>query len=115
MDALGADDLKLHPFLQRHPSSTVLFKYELEQVINKDLKFVALSITVVLIYMWVHMRSLFLSVSAMLIILVSFPVAQFIYRGIFRITLFTQLNMIVIFIVIGMEAANIFIFYDAWR
>ena len=52
--------------------------------------------------------------SAMAVILASFPVAQFIYRGIFQVTMYAQLNRVVIFVVIGMAAANVFIFCDAW-
>ena len=65
--------------------------------------------------MWFHLGSLFLSVSAMVIILASFPIAQFFYRGIFQVTMYGQLNKVAIFVVIGIAAANVFVFCDAWR
>ena len=79
------------------------------------MKYAIFSIIFVMFYMWFHLGSLFLSVSAMSIILISFPVAQFVYRGIFQITMYAQLNKVMVFVIIGIAAANIFVFCDAWR
>ena len=65
--------------------------------------------------MWFHLKSFFLSLCGMLIILMSFPVTQIIYKGIFRVDMFSSLNQLVIFIVLGIAADNIFVFCDAWR
>ena len=80
-----------------------------------DLKYAVFSILFVMLYMWFHLGSLFLAVSAMGLIMVSFPVAQFVYRGIFRITMYAQLNKVMVFVIIGIAAANVFVFCDAWR
>ena len=65
--------------------------------------------------MWFHLRSLYLGVSGLLIILLSFPVTQIIYIGVFKVTMFSSLNQLVIFIILGIAADNIFVFCDAWR
>ena len=51
----------------------------------------------------------------MMLILLSFPVTYLIYSGIFQITMNTTLNQMVIFIVLGIAADDIFVFCDAWR
>ena len=48
-------------------------------------------------------------------ILLSFPITYIIYRGILQITMNTPLNLLSVFIVIGVAANDIFIFCDAWR
>ena len=73
------------------------------------------SVLFVLLYIWFHLRSFFLAVSGMTIILMSFPVTQVIYRGILSVDMFAQLNKLVIFIILGIAADNIFVFCDAWR
>ena len=50
-----------------------------------------------------------------MLILLSFPTSTLIYRGIFQITMNTTLNQLVIFIVLGIAADDIFVFCDAWR
>ena len=45
----------------------------------------------------------------------SFPLTQLIYKGVFRVDMFSSLNQLVIFIILGIAADNIFVFCDAWR
>ena len=50
-----------------------------------------------------------------LMIIFSFAVTGMIYEGIFRITYMSDLHNIVVFIVLGIAADDIFVFIDAWR
>ena len=113
-DSLEQNSTDYYPALERQSYSTVQYRYRFEEILDSDVKFSVFSILFVLLYMWFHLGSLFLSVSAMVIILVSFPVAQCIYRGIFQVTMYGQLNKVAIFVVIGIAAANVFVFCDAW-
>jgi hypothetical protein len=45
----------------------------------------------------------------------SFSFSAIFYQGIFRITYMSTLHNLVIFIVLGIAADDIFVFIDAWR
>ena len=49
------------------------------------------------------------------LILFSFPVTAMINEGLFRNTFYTTLHSLVIFIVLGIAADDIFVFVDGWR
>lgn len=112
---LESDEEDYYSDLKRYSYSTIQFDHDFDQIVATDLKYAVFSILFVMLYMWFHLGSLFLAVSAMGLIMVSFPVAQFVYRGIFRITMYAQLNKVMVFVIIGIAAANVFVFCDAWR
>ena len=62
-----------------------------------------------------HLKSIFLSSLCMVIISSSFPITALITEGIMGVTWFGDLHNVVIFIVMGIAADDIFVFYDAWR
>mmetsp|Transcript_16022 Transcript_16022/g.1431 ORF Transcript_16022/g.1431 Transcript_16022/m.1431 type:complete len:88 (+) Transcript_16022:246-509(+) len=82
---------------------------------NKDFLWAFGSILFVLIYMGIHLRSFFLSIMSMLSICFSFPITLVIFNGILRITYFSSLHILVIFIVLGIAADNVFVFTDCWN
>lgn len=49
------------------------------------------------------------------LILLSFGFTALIHQGIFRVTFYANLHNLVIFIVLGIAADDIFVFIDAWR
>lgn len=93
----------------------VLHRFRFYEVVQQDIKWSVFSVLFVLVYIWFHLRSLYLAVCGLLIILLSFPVTQIIYIGVFKVTMFSSLNQLVIFIILGIAADNIFVFCDAWR
>jgi hypothetical protein len=66
-------------------------------------------------YMTFHLRSPFLSALCMILIVASFPITAIITEGILGVTWYGDMHNIVIFIVMGIGADDIFVFYDAWR
>ena len=66
-------------------------------------------------YFVFHLRSVFLAAVGVLLILFSFGLTALIHQGIFRVTYYSTLHNVVIFIVLGIAADNIFVFIDAWR
>lgn len=66
-------------------------------------------------YFIIHLRSFFLTLIGTLMIIFSFAITGLIYEVIFRITYMSDLHNIVIFIVLGIAADDIFVFIDAWR
>ena len=79
------------------------------------MSWVLLSIVLVWAYMTFHVKSFFLGFMAIFQILLSFPISVVIYQWVFRITFYSILQNLVVFVVLGVAADNIFVFTDAWR
>lgn len=47
--------------------------------------------------------------------LLAFPLAYFIYYFVFRISYYSTIHMLTIFIILGVAADDFFVFNDAWR
>lgn len=84
-------------------------------MVYRDTSFSAFSVIFVFFYMMLHTRSVFLSTIGILMILFSFPITTVITEGVFRIYYFSSLHTLTVFIVLGVAADNIFVFFDAWR
>jgi len=113
----------LKPRLEKHetesmsitPISRAYVLTEFALQVNKDTVWVFGSVAFVFFYITCHTKSVFLSLPSLLMIILSFPLTIFIYYYIFKITLFTALHSLVLFIVMGISADNIFVFFDAWQ
>lgn len=88
---------------------------EFERVVLTDFMWGAFSVISVWIYMLIHLGSVFLSVVGILEIFLSFPVALFFYRLVFQIKFFSEVNLLVVFILLGIGADDIFVFTDAYK
>jgi len=86
-----------------------------QEQVSTDLIFAIGSLSFVFIYMCIHLRSFFLGGFAMSVIIFSFPVTVVIYKVVFGITYLSTLHQLVIFIVLGIAADDVFVFVDAWR
>lgn len=84
-------------------------------IFAQDFYFIGLSITLVFLYMWFHLKSLWLTINAMINIIVSFPVTLIIYRGAFFISYYSFLHNLLVFVVLGIAADDVFVFADAWK
>ena len=109
MVELDEDPMKIMVF-----SETIFMSWMMDQA-NKDLLFAIGSLLFVMCYMSFHLRSFFLGGFAMLNIVFSFPVTLAIYRFIGRVTYYSTLHNLVVFIVLGIAADQTFVFTDAWR
>jgi predicted RND superfamily exporter protein len=65
--------------------------------------------------MWIHTKSFFIAAVAMLFIILSFPLSYFIYRLIYRVTYFSPLQIMAIFLLLGIGADDVFVYVDAWK
>lgn len=88
---------------------------EFDLLVKKDTSFAVFSVMFVFIYFIVHLRSLLLASIGIMLIMFSFPVTAIVCEGIFRVTYYSNLHSLVIFIVLGIAADDIFVFIDAWR
>jgi len=84
-------------------------------MILNDVLFALVAVAFVFFYFIIHMRSKFLSSIGTSIILFSFPVTVCITEGIGGVTYVGALQVIAIYMVLGIAADDIFVFIDAWR
>ena len=93
----------------------LIFDVIFAETLDEDVFYAVFSGLFVFCYIWFHLESLFMTCLGMLMIILSFPVSYLIYSGICRVEMNTTLNQLVIFIVLGIAADDIFVFCDAWR
>jgi hypothetical protein len=82
---------------------------------TKDTIWIVGSFTFVLIYVSIHMQSFFMGAMSMLAIVFSFPITLCIYKLVFMIDYFAALQIVAVFIILGISADNFFVFADAWE
>jgi len=95
--------------------ATILLIDQFGDILLKDAAFALFSVSFVYIYLSFHLKSCFLASVGITLILCSFPFTVVITEGIFQVTYFSSLQVIAIYIVLGIAADDIFVFYDAWR
>jgi hypothetical protein len=64
----------------------------LTEVFDTDVGYSSYSLMFVYAYLTYHTQSLFMSTMGVILIVLSFPVSQFIYTGILRISFYSTLN-----------------------
>lgn len=76
----------------------------------KDLSFAIAAIVLVLLFIWIHTRSLFLALAAMLQVILAFPLSYFFYRVVAQVRYFSALQIMCIFLVLGIAADDCFVY-----
>jgi len=87
---------------------------EFDRVVSSDLYYSILSIVVVFFYIAFHTRSFFLSSLYMFQIVMSLPVGYFVYYNIVRIQFYSQVNILAIYLALGIGADSVFVMVDCW-
>ena len=90
------------------------YRYFYKQLI-KDVMWAGLSSILVHMIICYHTGSIFVGSTSCFMILISFPVTLVIYKKIFMITNVSSLHLMVVFVVLGIAADNIFVLWDAWK
>ena len=98
-----------------HISNRELSNDELNRVAQNDILLGGISFFIVFLYVTFHLRSLVLSTWGMIQTLLAFPMAYFFFYFIFQIKFYSTLQNLVIFIILGVAADDLFVFNDAWR
>eukprot|EP01050_Picozoa_sp_SAG11_P004863 SAG11_NODE_322_length_10757_cov_2.841809_4_plen_494_part_00 len=88
---------------------------EFDDTVSSDLLYSLGSILIVLCFLVFHTGSFFLGGFGMLQILMSMPTSLFIYRTICGVDFLTQLHVLSVYLVLGIGADDLFVFFDAWR
>lgn len=69
----------------------------------------------VFVFFIVYLNSVFLALVATQIIIFSFPLTGIIVQGIFGVTYFGQMEILIYFVLLGTSADDIFLVYDRFR
>jgi len=85
------------------------------RVLVTDLLWAGVSAAIVYIYVIFHTKSLFVGTFSMSMILFAFPNTLVLYRLVCNITNLSSLHLMVVFVVLGIGADNIFVLWDAWQ
>ena len=85
------------------------------RLINADLNWAIFSVIFVLLWMRMHLKSIFISLTGIFMIFFSLPFSMVIYRGVYQIDYFSELHSLVLFIVLGVGADDVFVLVDAWK
>ena len=95
--------------------SYVTFLDEVLVLLLIDMLFINLALLAVYAYFVKHLKSKFLASIGVSIIFLSFPLSAVIVQGFGQVSYFGGLQVIAIFLVIGIAADDIFVFVDAWK
>lgn len=95
--------------------SQAVGQIEFDKLVKSDVAYAVFSVMFVQAYFVFHLRSFFLATIGVILIIFSFPLTSIICEGVLRITYYSNLHNMVIFIVLGIAADDIFVFIDAWR
>ena len=86
-----------------------------QRIIGYDLSWAGASILAVWVYMAAHTGSPFVATLGMFEILASFPVSIFLYRVFFRVSYLGNIQILSVFVVLGVGADDVFVFFDAFK
>lgn len=85
------------------------------ELLGADATFALGSFMFVFGFIWFHTSSLFIAASGMLHILLSLPISIVLVTNVFGVKYFDFLNMFMLFIILGVGADDIFVYFDAWK
>ena len=94
---------------------TVITQEDFDSIIARDGSLAGIAMLVVLLIVGVHTRSAFLTLLGMLHVILSFPIALFLFRYVVGITNFNTLNTLGLFVILAIGADDIFILVDTWK
>eukprot|EP00466_Bigelowiella_natans_P001647 jgi/Bigna1/140249/aug1.55_g14957 len=88
---------------------------ETTEIASGDLLLCIFSLAFVYGWMAFQMKNFFLSTFCMLQVIFSLPLAIVVYRSVFQVPYFQFIHILVIFLVLGIGADDVFVMYDGWR
>lgn len=111
VEPLFDSGLIYNPMLVSDTLSQVLFS----NMVYSDTFFAIFSMMFIFVVFIAYLRSLFLAMVAIEIIVLSFPLTALLYDGVFGVKHFSQFQMLILYVVLGIGADDIFVFVDCWR
>ena len=94
----------------------VVMKYEVEEAVNHDAKLAGISGSLILILLFIMSGfSLSATLTGITTILSSFPLAFFVYRIIFKVETVGALNVVSLFVIMGIGIDDVFVFLNTFK
>ena len=87
--------------------SMIVYNDYFNIILNQSMIFLVFAILIVVIYMSIHLGSIFLSFCGLFQILMSFPLAYFFYRIVCGIPHYDTLSLLIIFVLLGVGAVEL--------
>lgn len=88
---------------------------EFIRMLDSDLFFAVFSILFVVTWLRVHTGSTLLALSGIYMIVTSLPFTILIYKKVFNIPFYSELHSLVLFVVLGVGADDVFVLTDSWN
>ncbi|XP_045172972.2 protein dispatched homolog 1-like [Mercenaria mercenaria] len=95
--------------------SEALWMYSARNQAMKDVLWAGASMTFIFLVILLHTRSLWIAGFAILSIFASFFTGNLIYNLVIRFEYIGYFHILSLFIILGIGADNVFVFYDIWR
>jgi hypothetical protein len=95
--------------------SVTLFEHDVKEQAFNDMKLAIGSFCFIFLFMLFQTASFWITFFGILSILTSFLLTNLIYRFVFKYEYFGFFHIISVFIILGIGADDVFIFYDTWR
>ncbi|XP_061195988.1 uncharacterized protein LOC133204259 [Saccostrea echinata] len=96
-------------------TSELIFDNDVTQQAFDDMLFAIGSFLFIFLVMWIQTKSFFITFFGIFSILTSFLLANLVYRYVFNYEYFGFFHIISMFIILGIGADDVFVFYDTWR
>ncbi|CAJ1378475.1 unnamed protein product [Effrenium voratum] len=87
---------------------------EIQKMAIPDFMLSFMAVALVFIIVWLHTKSSFLAATSLFMMIMSLPMAALIYQGVFRVLYFEFLHILVVYLVLGIGADDIFVFKDTF-
>mmetsp|Transcript_51965 Transcript_51965/g.96142 ORF Transcript_51965/g.96142 Transcript_51965/m.96142 type:complete len:1028 (+) Transcript_51965:72-3155(+) len=88
---------------------------DFEKMIGPDFGLAFFSFILVFLVMYAYTGSLFIATGGMYQIVMSLPLSSLLYRGLFQVDYFEFLHILVVYLVLGIGADDIFVLVDTFR
>lgn len=115
---------ELVPYITNRPTSstlrlaydqTTLTKYQTAEILVHDLTLAFASVFCIFLCVWIHTKSLFLSVGAIIQIASSFPMALYVYRVCMGVKLFGGFHVLAVFVILAIGINGCFVYIDVFK
>ena len=116
----------LMPFLEQNTANatlqvralyggTDLYDYQSNKYMMHDVRLIAAGMSTVVMYLYLHTGSVFISLAGILEIIISFPAAYAFYAFVLKLETISVLQFLAVFIILGIGVDDVFVFYDAFE
>ncbi|KAI0222764.1 hypothetical protein LSAT2_025972 [Lamellibrachia satsuma] len=85
-----------------------------DKYLQDDVLWFGVALLAIMLAMWIYTTSLFLTIMAVISLFLSLEISYFVYTLVFNIRFFPFMNLLVLVILIGVGADNVFIYCKTW-